>query len=184
MGHCEVIKAKVIFADEIFNFEDMRTVDTGIDLTNATFDTNNARIKICVLECGDFECVEDPCGTKKHKLKGKITFAICEDFKIKVGCKQKPMEHFFRVTKEFIFNKPFCEDLKNIHPNCPGLSIDKDSLECQIEKISGTNIIEIKDKTKFIQYLKIEVKIIAEIERLLCVSLCQNMGNIRLVRDC
>ncbi|AGY78223.1 hypothetical protein [Clostridium autoethanogenum] len=184
MGHCEVIKAKVIFADEIFNFEDMRTVDTGIDLTNATFDTNNARIKICVLECGDFECVEDPCGTKKHKLKGKITFAICEDFKINVGCKQKPMEHFFRVTKEFTFNKPFCEDLKNIDPNCPGLRIDKDSLECQIEKISGTNIIEIKDKTKFTQNLKIEVKIIAEIERLLCVSLCQNIGNIRLVRDC
>lgn len=156
MINCEVIKAKTVFADEIFHFADTRTVTPGIgDLTGATI--SNPDAKICVLDCNVL-CSND-------LLTGNITFAICEDFTID----DTPVEFLFRVTKPFTFQKADCTGI-----DLSGCTVSP--LECQIVRVSANNTITITSADNFEQTLDIEVKIIVEAEKLLCVELCKNTG--------
>lgn len=174
MGHCEVIKAKVVALDELFHFtSDEMPVNPGFDLRNATINTNNAQIKVCVLECGGFRC-------ENGRVAGTITFAVCEDFTITTANGDvKPVEFFFRLTRPFTFQKSNCTI--DLGPDCTNLPVDLSSLQCQIHRLSGTNNVRIVDASTFIQQVEIEVKIIAEIERILCVGLCQDTASITLV---
>jgi hypothetical protein len=178
MGHCEVIKAKVVAFDEIFHLtSDKTTVNPGFNLRNATVNTETAQIKICVLECDNFRCVNG-------KVTGTITFAICEDFTITTANGDiKPVEFFFRLTRDFTFQKSNCTDGSPIDlgTNCTNPLVDLSSLQCQIERVNGTNTVTINDKDTFTQQVEIEVKIIAEIEKLMCVGLCQDTGSVNLV---
>jgi hypothetical protein len=165
MAQCEVVKAKVVALDELFHFSsDEMAVNPCIDLTNATIDTKNALIKVCLLNCGNFRC-------ENGKVTGTITFAICEDFSIVTPCVCKPVECCFEFTRDFTFQKSNCKDING----------DIRLLKCQIERIVGTNTIIIIDKCTFTQKIDIEIKIVAETERILCVALCQDTGTIDLV---
>lgn len=161
MVNCEVIKAKTVFADEIFHFTDTRTVTPGIgNLTGATI--SNPDAKICVLEC-NVSC-------SNSTLTGNITFAICEDFEIN----GTPVEYFFRVTKPFTFQKA----------DCTGIDLSTctvSPLQCQIVRVSATNTITITSANTFEQTLDIEAKIIVEAEKLLCIELCKNSGNVTII---
>ena len=161
MVNCEVIKAKTVFADEIFLFFDTRTVTPGIcDLTGATI--SNAVAKICVLDCNVL--------CSNGLLTGTITFAICEDFTID----DTPVEFFFRVTKPLTFQKADCTSI-----DLSGCTVSH--LQCQIARVSANNTITITSADTFEQTLDVEVKIIIEAEKLLCVELCKNTGVVTIV---
>lgn len=160
MGLCEVIKTNVVFADEIFHFTDTRTVDPKLGALAAPF-TGTA--KICVLEIKDVAC------TAGH-LTGKITFAICEDLKTG-GTGGKDLEYFFRLEEPFTFQKP----------TCPGSDIIA-LLKSQIKWVKGTVTITLsEDKTTFVQKIDIDVKVILDEEKQLCVALCENSGDLSVV---
>lgn len=169
MVNCEVIKANTVFADEIFHFQDMRSVKPGIgDLTGATI--SDTKAKICVLECNV------SCSSDDNKLHGDITFGICEDFKIN----GKPVEYFFRSKKTFIFQKTDCRDFDL--SDCI-----VSPLKCQIVRVSATNSITIEPpetpsaiSDTFKQTLDIEVKIIVEAEKMLCVEVCKDTGTVSI----
>ncbi|WP_138207171.1 hypothetical protein [Haloimpatiens lingqiaonensis] len=170
MQRCEVIKTKVVIADEIFYFQDTRPVNPGLgNLVNAP--VSESKAKICVLAC-DVEC------DNNNKLIGTITFGICEDFTIETENGPKPVEYFFRVKKDFTFQKADCTDLNLL--NCTTPPFDIDSLKCQIVRVKADNNITITPPDFFEQTLDIEVKIIVEVEKVVCVSLCQDAGNIEI----
>lgn len=165
MEQCEVIKAKVVVLDELFHFtSDEMIVNPCIDLTNATIDIENSQVKVCLLNCGNFRC-------ENGKITGTITFAIYEHFSIVTPCGCKPVECCFEFTRDFTFQKSNCKDI----------NYDTRLLKCQIESVVGTNTIIIVDRCTFTQKIDIEVKIVAEIERILCVSLCHDTGIIDMV---
>lgn len=155
MGFCEVIKANVVFADEIFRLTDERTVDPNLGTLTGPF---TGTTKICVLEFNNIRC-------ENNKIKGSITFAISEELKVD----GKDLEFFFRLKKDVTFQKP----------DCPGTDIIN-ALKAQIKWVKGTNVITIitpSSKT-FTQKIDIDVKVILEEERILCVGLCPNSGEL------
>lgn len=158
MGLCEVIKTNVVFADEIFHLTDTRTVNPNLGTLRGPF-TGTA--KICVLDIKNFRC-----STAPAKLMADITFAICED--LKTG-DDKELEFFFRLEKTVIFQKP----------DCPGADVLA-LLKPQIKWVKGTNTITINDGL-FTQKVDIDIKLILEEEKQLCVALCENTGELNIV---